>query len=204
MKYILPQLPYAYDSLEPYMDALTVEIHHGKHHQAYTNNFNNALADYPALQQIPVEQLIATIDELPVAARIAIRNNGGGYLNHSFFWTIMKKNGGGQPQGMVADIIKKFFGSFLAFQEQFSGAAKTLFGSGWVWLCVDKDGKLIICATQNQDSPLSQGLAPILCLDVWEHAYYLKYQNRRPDFITAWWHVVNWGQVEEYYRAAVE
>ncbi|HSW73790.1 MAG TPA: superoxide dismutase [Candidatus Limnocylindria bacterium] len=201
--YSLPSLPYAYGALEPYIDAQTMEIHHTKHHQAYIDNLNKALASYPEWQNKPVEQLLLHLSQLPEAIQTAVRNNGGGHFNHSLFWKMMKPHAGGTPQGPVGQEITKVFGSFAAAQEQFTTAAKTVFGSGWAWLCVDKDGKLVIRTTPNQDNPIAQGLQPILGLDVWEHAYYLKYQNRRPDYITAWWHVINWEDVEENYRKVI-
>lgn len=202
--YTLPRLPYEFGALEPYIDAKTMEIHYTKHHQAYVDNLNKALSEYPALQDKPLSDVLQSLDSLPAKIRTAVRNNGGGHYNHSFFWPLMKKGGGGEPKGKVADDIKQFFGSVTAFQDSFNTAAKGVFGSGWAWLCSDSADKLIIISTPNQDTPLPQNVRPILGLDVWEHAYYLKYQNRRPDYITAWWHVVNWDQVEENYRAIVE
>jgi len=201
----LPQLPYAFDALEPYIDTMTMEIHYTKHHQGYVNNLNKALEAYPALQQKSLHELLTGLDALPADIRTAVRNNAGGDANHSMFWTIMQKNGGGQPKGQVAQQINKTFGSFEAMQEQFNNTAKTVFGSGWAWLSVGKDGKLVISSTPNQDTPVSAGnMSPILGLDVWEHAYYLKYQNKRPDYINSWWHVINWDQVEENYRTVIE
>ncbi len=204
MEYKLPPLPYAYDALEPYIDARTMEIHYTKHHQGYVNGLNKTLQNYPNLQTMTPEELLKELHAMPEVIRMAVRNYAGGDANHTLFWRIMKKDGGGQPRGMVADAIKKLFGNFGALQEQFNTVAKTVFGSGWAWLCIDREGGLVITSTSNQDSPLSQGLSPILGLDVWEHAYYLKYQNKRPDYITAWWHVINWEQVEEYYRAIIK
>ncbi len=203
MTYTLPSLPYDYGALEPYIDAVTMEIHHTKHHQGYVNNLNKALENYPELQKKPVLELLELLDTVPEAIRTAVRNHGGGHYNHSLFWQLMKKNGGGQPNGTVGQEINQLFGSFDAFQNQFNTTAKKVFGSGWAWLSVDQNGKLIISSTPNQDSPLSAGLSPILGLDVWEHAYYLKYQNKRPDYISAWWHVINWEQVEENYQVLV-
>lgn len=196
----LPELPYAYDALEPYIDALTMEIHYTKHHQAYIDNLNNALKNYPDLQKKSLEDILTHLNNIPEAIRTTVRNNGGGHENHSFFWPLMSKKGGGQPKGPVSKEIATAFGSFDAFKEQFNTAAKSVFGSGWAWLVVDKNGKLLITSSPNQDNPITNGQTPILGLDVWEHAYYLKYQNKRPDYIGAWWNVVNWEQVEENYQ----
>lgn len=204
MPYTLPPLPYDFGALEPYIDAMTMEIHHDKHHAGYVDKLNEALKDYPELQKKSVEQLLISLDSIPEAIRTAVRNQGGGHANHSMFWTLMKKNGGGQPKDKVAQAIDTAFGSFDAMQEKFNANAKAVFGSGWSWLSVDHDGQLVLSSTPNQDSPLSKGLEPIFGLDVWEHAYYLKYQNKRPDYISAWWHVINWEQVEENYRAIIE
>jgi len=202
-EYTLPALPYAFDALEPNIDAKTMEIHHGKHHQAYVNNLNAALKDHPGHQGKPIEELIAHLDALPEGIRTAVRNNGGGHANHSLFWTIMKPGGGGEPTGAVAEAIHAAFGGFAPFKEAFGKAAATRFGSGWAWLIVGKDGKLAITSTPNQDSPLMDGSGkPILGLDVWEHAYYLHYQNRRPDYIAAWWNTVNWDEVAKRMAAA--
>lgn len=203
MYYTLPPLPYAYDALEPHIDARTMEIHHNKHHQAYIDNLNAALAKHPAIAEIPLYDLLSNIDQVPHDIRTAVQNHGGGHYNHTFFWPIMSPNGGGQPKGHLADEIKKTFGSFEAFQEKFNTAAKSVFGSGWAWLGINKNGQLEIISLPNQNAPLMQGLKPILGLDVWEHAYYLKYQNKRPDYITAWWNVVNWDQVVEHYELIV-
>ncbi len=197
----LPALPYAHNALEPYIDEQTMQIHHGKHHQGYVNNLNAALDGHADLQDKSVKELLYDLDALPESIRTAVRNNGGGHLNHSLFWPSMSPDGGGEPTGALADAIKADFGSFEAFKEAFSKAAATRFGSGWAWLCVDS-GKLVVTSTPNQDNPVSEGLAPLLGLDVWEHAYYLNYQNRRPDYIQAWWNVVNWGEVEARYIAA--
>jgi len=194
MAHQLPSLPYAFDALEPHIDAQTMQIHHGKHHQAYINNLNTALEAHPDLQAKSVEDLIKDLNALPEAIRTAVRNNGGGHANHSLFWTLMAPNAGGAPTGKAADAINGAFGSFDAFKEQFAKAATTRFGSGWAWL-VSSSGKLAIESTANQDSPIMEGKKPILGLDVWEHAYYLKYQNRRPDYIGAFWNVVNWETV---------
>jgi len=203
MAFTLPPLPYPYDALEPYIDAQTMEIHHTKHHQAYINNVNKALEGYPELQQKSIEELLREINELPEAIRTNVRNNGGGHANHSLFWTIMKPQGGGTPTGELAEAIHATFGSFEAFKEKFSAEAAGRFGSGWAWLVVDENGKLQVYSTPNQDSPYMQGHLPILGLDVWEHAYYLKYQNRRPEYIQNWWNVVNWDQVAQYYKEAL-
>ncbi len=196
----LPPLPYAYDALEPYIDTRTMELHHDKHHQAYVDGLNTAIKNYPDLQTKTVEELLTNLNALPADVRTAIRNNGGGHYNHSLFWEYMHK-AGGKPQGKVLDAIVKKFSSFDAFKEQFSQAAKTRFGSGWAWLSFDKAGNLSISSSADQDAPISEGMEPVLGLDVWEHAYYLKYQNRRVDYIEAWWHVVNWEKVEEMYRS---
>ena len=194
MAFELPQLPYAFDALEPHIDAQTMQIHHGKHHQAYVNNLNAAIEKAPELQGKSLEELLANLNAAPESVRTAVRNNGGGHWNHSMFWTIMGPKGGGEPSGALADAISSSFGDFLKFKEQFGAAAAGRFGSGWAWL-VRQGGKLAITSTPNQDNPLMEGASPkevILGLDVWEHAYYLKYQNRRPDYIGAWWNVVDW------------
>lgn len=203
-EYTLPPLPYDYGALEPHIDARTMEIHHTKHHQAYITNVNNALKDHPELQGKPIEQLIANLDAVPEAIRTAVRNNGGGHANHSLFWQIMKPGGGGEPSGPLADAIGAELGGFAKFKEDFAKAGATRFGSGWAWLVVGKDGKLAITSSPNQDNPIMEGkgLTPILGLDVWEHAYYLKYQNRRPDYISAWWNTINWDEVARRYKAA--
>ncbi len=203
-KFELPELSYAYDALEPYIDRQTMELHYTKHHAAYINNLNNALADYQAYQDWSIERLVMHYNELPQAIATVVRNNAGGHLNHSMFWTFMKKNGGGQPRDKVYAEIAKSFGAFQKFQEQFNAAAKTVFGSGWAWLSIDKNGQLLITTTANQDSPLKDGLKPLLGLDVWEHAYYLKYQNRRPEYIDAWWHVIDWNVIEDGYQEALK
>jgi Fe-Mn family superoxide dismutase len=208
MAFTLPELPYAKDALEPFIDAMTMEIHHGKHHNAYVTNLNAALASAPDWASKSVEDLCKNIAQIPEAIRTAVRNNGGGHFNHSMFWKLMKKGGGGKPTGALAAAIDRDLGGFDAFKEAFGKAATTRFGSGWAWLCV-KGGKLAICSTANQDNPLMGeaiagcGGTPILGLDVWEHAYYLKYQNRRPDYITAWWNVVNWDQAAAHFGAAM-
>ena len=179
-----------------------MRIHHGKHHQGYVNNLNAALEKYPDLQNKAMVELLADLDAIPADIRTAVRNNGGGHANHSLFWPCMSPQGGGEPTGKLAEAINKSFGSFDNFKEQFSKAAATRFGSGWAWLCVDGGDKLVITNTPNQDSPISEGLVPILGLDVWEHAYYLNYQNRRPDYIAGWWNVVNWDEVAKNLAAA--
>jgi superoxide dismutase, Fe-Mn family len=196
MAYSLPPLPYAADALEPHIDKQTMEIHHGKHHAAYVNNLNAALEKHPELQSKSVEELIKGINSVPDDIRTAVRNNGGGHANHSMFWQIMGPNAGGQPTGAIADAIKSSFGSFDALKEQFAKAAGGRFGSGWAWV-IDQGGKLAIESTPNQDNPLMDGKKPVFGIDVWEHAYYLKYQNRRPDYVAAWWNVVNWAEINK-------
>jgi len=200
MEFNLPALPYAYDALEPYIDAQTMEIHYTKHHQTYINNFIAALEKYPQFQPTSAKSLLIDLFAVPEDIRVSVRNNAGGHFNHSLFWRIMKKNGGGEPKGLVGEKIKKTFGSFLQFQEIFNNSAKSVFGSGWAWLSVDKNGEFVVTALPNQDSPILYNATPIMGLDVWEHAYYLKYQNKRPDYISAWWHVIDWDMVEENYR----
>jgi len=202
MAYELPPLPYAYDALEPHIDQQTMQLHHDKHHQSYVTNVNNALANHPDLANMPVEQLISNLNQVPEDIRTAVRNNGGGHANHTLFWQVMGPNAGGQPSGALADAINQSFGGFDAFKEQLGKAATTRFGSGWAWLSADSSGKLQIESTANQDSPLMEGRTPLLGLDVWEHSYYLKYQNRRPEYIGAWWNVVNWPEVARRYQAA--
>lgn len=194
----LPPLPYAFDALEPHIDARTMEIHHGKHHAAYVTNLNKAVADHPDVAKTPLEEMLANLNALPETIRNAVRNNGGGHYNHSLFWQMMKKNGSGAPKGELAKAIEKSFGGFNAFQEALAKAGLGQFGSGWAWLVWSK-GRLAIQATPNQDCPLAQGAQVLLGLDVWEHAYYLKYQNKRADYIAAWWNVVNWDFVAERY-----
>lgn len=201
-EYTLPPLPYDHGALEPHIDAKTMEIHHGKHHAAYVNNLNAALKDHPDHQGKTIEALISNLNALPEGIRTAVRNNGGGHANHSLFWQIMKPGGGGEPTGAIAQAITSELGSFAAFKESFAKAAATRFGSGWAWLVVGTDGKLAVTSTPNQDSPIMDGLTPILGLDVWEHAYYLKYQNRRPDYVAAWWNTINWDEVNRRYAAA--
>ncbi|MFZ2202489.1 MAG: superoxide dismutase [Microgenomates group bacterium] len=197
MVYTLPTLAYSFDALEPHLDARTMEIHYTKHHQAYVDNLNKALADYPDVAEMRLEQLLANLDEVPEVIRTAVRNHGGGHFNHSLFWEVMKPGGGSEPTGRLLSEIEKNFGDFLKFKEQFSAAAMSRFGSGWAWLSRDVDGKLVVESTANQDTPLAEGKKPLLGLDVWEHAYYLKYQNRRKDYVDAWWKVVNWDEVEK-------
>ncbi|MBN1477707.1 superoxide dismutase [Candidatus Sumerlaeota bacterium] len=195
MAHTLPDLPYAYDALEPHIDARTMEIHHTKHHNAYVTNLNKALEGHADFAAKSIEDLLRGIEQVPESIRQTVINNGGGVANHNLFWTIMSPGGGGEPKGALADAINGAFGSFAEFKELFSTAAKTRFGSGWAWLGLDESGKLHVGSTPNQDSPIMHVHTPILGLDVWEHAYYLKYQNRRPDYIEAWWNVVNWQQV---------
>lgn len=201
MAFELPSLPYPHNALEPFIDAQTMEIHHGKHHQGYVDKLNKALEKYPELQEKTVEDLIADLNSIPEDIRTAVRNSGGGHFNHSLFWPLMKKDGGGEPGRGLGGQIKKDFGDFSKFKEQFSTAAATLFGSGWAWLIKDSASKLSVVTTLNQDSPISQGQIPILGLDVWEHAYYLKYQNRRVEYIEAWWNTVNWEQAENNFTS---
>ncbi len=201
-EYTLPPLPYDFGALEPHIDAKTMEIHHDKHHAAYVNNLNAALKDHPDHQGKPIEALIGNLNALPEGIRTAVRNNGGGHANHSMFWQIMKPGGGGEPTGAIGQAITSELGGFAAFKETFSKAAATRFGSGWAWLVLGKNGKLAVTSTANQDNPIMEGTKPILGLDVWEHAYYLKYQNRRPDYIAAWWNTVNWDEVNRRYQAA--
>ncbi|RMG33709.1 MAG: superoxide dismutase [Planctomycetota bacterium] len=201
MAYTLPELPYAYDALEPHIDARTMEIHHTKHHQAYINNVNKALENYPELAAKPIEEVIRGLATVPEEIRTAVRNHGGGHANHSLFWTILSPNGGGEPTGDLAAAINGVFGSFENFKNQFTAAAAGVFGSGWAWLSVDGD-TLVVEKTPNQDSPLSEGRTPILGIDVWEHAYYLKYQNRRPEYIAAFYNVINWDEVGRRFAAA--
>jgi len=201
MAFTLPPLPYAADALEPHIDARTMEIHHDKHHAGYVAKLNAALESHPELQDQSVEDLLRDLDGIPEAIRTAVRNNGGGHANHSLFWQVMGPQGGGEPGGALADAIATTFGSFSGFQDRFSTAAKTRFGSGWAWLSV-AGGALEVSSTANQDSPLSAGATPILGLDVWEHAYYLHYQNRRPDYVAAWWNLVKWDEVASRFEAA--
>lgn len=202
MPHSLPDLPYAYDALEPHIDALTMEIHHTRHHQTYINNLNAAL-EGTGLEEVPVDELLADLSKVPEAKRQAVINNGGGHSNHTLFWTVMSPKGGGKPQGKVGEAIDKDLGGFEAFQEAFTQAALTRFGSGWAWLSVTPEKTLKVENTLNQDSPLSNGNTPILGLDVWEHAYYLKYQNKRPDYIKEFYEVIDWQEVERRYEAAI-
>ena len=201
MAHELPALPYAFDALEPHIDAKTMEIHHDKHHAAYVTNLNKALDGQASLQSLSLEKLLAGLDAVPEVIRTAVRNNGGGHWNHSMFWKIMKKGGGGEPKGDLADAIKAAFGSFADFQAKIEAAGMGRFGSGWSWLLV-KDGKLAVESSPNQDNPIMSGGKPVLGVDVWEHAYYLKYQNRRADYLKAWWSTLNWDAIAENYAAA--
>jgi Fe-Mn family superoxide dismutase len=201
MSYTLPPLPYPADALEPYIDKMTMEIHHGRHHKAYVDNLNKALEGQSELAKLPVDQLLREISKVPENIRQAVINNGGGHANHTMFWEIMAKDAGGQPSGPLADDINATFKDFASFQQQIKQAGLTRFGSGWAWLILS-DGKLQIISSANQDSPLMKGQVPIMGIDVWEHAYYLKYQNKRPDYVDAWWHVVNWSAVGERYAKA--
>lgn len=202
MPFELPKLPYAYDALEPHIDARTMDIHYNKHHQTYVNNLNAAIEKHPELGGKSVEELVADLGAVPEDIRTAVRNNGGGHLNHSLFWQMMAPNAGGSPSGDLAAAIDKAFGSLDAFKAEFAKAAAGRFGSGWAWLVVGKDGNLAVTSTPNQDNPISEGLKPVLGLDVWEHAYYLNYQNRRPDYVAAWWNVVNWEQAASNYASS--
>ena len=202
MPFTLPPLPYGFEALEPYIDKLTMEIHHDKHHGTYVSNLNKTLESAPSLAGKTVEELLANnCAVVPENIRTAVRNNGGGHINHSMFWQIMAPRAGGQPNGHLAEAIQSTFGSFEQFKEKFTAAALGRFGSGWAWLAA-QGGKLDIYSTANQDSPLSEGKHPLMCLDVWEHAYYLKYQNRRAEYIGAWWNVVNWTEIEKRFRSA--
>ncbi|MGL6370691.1 superoxide dismutase [Aeromonas hydrophila] len=203
MSHTLPALAYAYDALEPHIDALTMEIHHSRHHQTYINNLNAALAALPELAALPVEELLARFDSLPAKVQGAVRNHGGGHANHSLFWQVMSPQGGGEPGGELAAAIERDLGGLEAFKQAFTQAALSRFGSGWAWLVVDRSGKLQVVSSANQDSPLQDGLVPILGLDVWEHAYYLKYQNKRPDYIAAFYNVIDWSEVARRYVAAL-
>lgn len=201
MTYTLPDLPYAYDALEPYIDEETMHLHHDKHHNTYVTNLNAAIEKYPELGEKSVEELISDMDAIPEDIKTAVRNNGGGHANHSFFWKIMSPNAGGEPTGAIKEAIDTAFGDFASFKAEFKTAATGRFGSGWAWLVVD-DGKLVVTSTANQDSPLMEGQVPVLGLDVWEHAYYLNYKNVRPDYIEAFWNVVNWDEVNKQFEQA--
>ena len=201
MAHQLPSLPYAYDALEPYIDTMTMQIHHTKHHAAYLANLNKAI-EGTEFENMPVEELLSKIDSVPESIRTTVRNHGGGYVNHNLFWTIMAPNAGGAPAGELQAAIEEAFGTFEAFKEKFTAAAANRFGSGWAWLVVKPDGTLDVYSTANQDSPLMSGDTPVLGLDVWEHAYYLKYQNRRPEYISNFYNIINWDQVAANYRAA--
>ena len=202
MAHSLPPLPYAFDALEPHIDAKTMEIHHGKHHQAYVNNLNAALEKAPELQNKSLDDLLKNLNSVPEAVRTAVRNNGGGHWNHTMFWQIMAPGAGGNPSGAIGEAITKAFGGFDKFKEQLNAAATSRFGSGWAWLVVERGGGLKIESTPNQDNPLMEGRTAIMGIDVWEHAYYLKYQNRRPDYLTAWWNVANWKEIGKRFEAA--
>jgi superoxide dismutase, Fe-Mn family len=201
-EFSLPDLPYAYDALEPHIDARTMEIHHQKHHGTYVSKLNEALGKHPEWQGRDLEDILRNIEQVPQDIRGAVRNHGGGHANHSLFWEIMGRNTGGEASGGVGEAIRSAFGDFASFREKFSAAAAARFGSGWAWLVVGDGGRLEITDLPNQDSPLMQGMTPILGVDVWEHAYYLKYQNRRPDYVQAWWNVVNWAAVDSRFQAA--
>ncbi|EGP5659946.1 superoxide dismutase [Enterococcus faecium] len=201
MTYTLPDLPYAYDALEPYIDEETMHLHHDKHHNTYVTNLNSAVEKYPELGEKTIEELLSDMDAIPTDIKTAVRNNGGGHANHSFFWEIMAPNAGGEPTGEIKEAINEAFGDFSSFKEEFKKAAAGRFGSGWAWLVME-NGKLAITSTANQDSPLMEGKTPILGLDVWEHAYYLKYKNVRPDYIAAFWNVINWDEVNKRFEAA--
>lgn len=201
MTYTLPDLPYAYDALEPYIDEETMHLHHDKHHNTYVTNLNAAIEKYPELGEKTIEELLSDMDAIPTDIKTAVRNNGGGHANHSFFWEIMAPNAGGELTGEIKEAINEAFGDFSSFKEEFKKAAAGRFGSGWAWLVME-NGKLAITSTANQDSPLMEGKTPILGLDVWEHAYYLKYKNVRPDYIAAFWNVINWDEVNKRFEAA--
>ncbi|MCJ8011760.1 superoxide dismutase [Paenibacillus sp. KQZ6P-2] len=204
MAFQLPALPYPNNALEPHIDAQTMEIHHDRHHNTYVTNLNAALENAPELQNKSLDELLSNLDSVPEGIRTAVRNNGGGHANHSLFWEIIGPNGGGTPSGLLAEAIESQLGGFDKFKEDFAKAATTRFGSGWAWLVVNKDGKLAVTSTPNQDNPVMEGLTPVMGLDVWEHAYYLKYQNKRPDYIAAFWNVVNWDAVTKRYAEIVQ
>jgi Fe-Mn family superoxide dismutase len=202
MAYELPPLPYAYNALEPYIDEQTMQLHHDKHHQAYVTNLNNALQGQTQFDSLSIEDLVRRINEVPENIRTAVRNNGGGHVNHSMFWQIMKPGGGGEPTGELASAISQAFGSFDNFKAQFNDAGVKRFGSGWAWLVLGQNGQVQVTSSANQDSPFMDGNYPIMGNDVWEHAYYLKYQNRRPDYLAAWWNVVNWDEIAKRFQQA--
>ena len=202
MAYTLPPLPYAFDALEPHIDKLTMEIHHDRHHAAYVTNVNKALEEHAALAALPVEKLIADLEKVPEAIRTVVRNNGGGHANHSLFWETLGKGKGGEPAGHLAEAVRSVFGGFDTFKEQFTKAAMGRFGSGWAWLSLDPQGKLLVESTANQDSPIMHGNVPLLGVDVWEHAYYLKYQNKRADYVAAFYNIIDWDAVGKRFAAA--
>ncbi len=202
MPFELPILPYGFDALEPHIDTRTMEIHHGKHHKAYTDNLNKALEDHPDLADKSAEDLLRDLNTVPESIRTAVRNNGGGFVNHNAFWTAMSPKGGGMPSGDLSSAINDTFGTLDDFKGKFATAAVGRFGSGWAWLSLDGMGKLVVTSTANQDNPMSEGLTPLLGVDVWEHAYYLHYQNRRADYVAAWWNVVNWDEIANRFAAA--
>lgn len=197
----LVELPYSYDALEPHIDARTMEIHHSRHHNTYVTKLNEAMESFPDLHGKSLDQLLAELDQLPEGLKTAVRNHGGGTWNHNLFWETMSPLGGGEAKGKIKDLVEQKFGNFLSLKEKLSSAAVSQFGSGWGWLVLAKSGDLEVVSTPNQDNPLSDGHLPLLAVDVWEHAYYLKYQNKRPDYVEAWWNLVNWDAVEELYRA---
>jgi len=202
MPHDVPPLPYGYDALEPYIDTQTMQIHHDKHHAAYVNNLNTALQAHSVLQERSAWDLLRELNDIPADIQTAVRNNAGGHVNHTMFWQIMKPNGGGEPNGAIASAIKETFGDFETFKTQFNDAGVKRFGSGWAWLVLNNQGKLAILSTANQDNPILDGNYPIFGNDVWEHAYYLKYQNRRPDYLAAWWNVVNWDEINKRFMQA--
>jgi len=202
MAYEVPPLPYDYNALEPHIDEQTMHLHHDKHHQAYVTNLNNALERYPDLQDKSVDDIVHDLNSIPEDIRMAVRNNGGGHANHSLFWMLMKPNGGGEPSGRLAEAINQAFGSFAELKDKVNKAGVGRFGSGWAWLVLDKNGRLSVMSTANQDNPLTEGMTPLLGVDVWEHAYYLKYQNRRADYLEAWWNVVNWDEVARRFESS--
>lgn len=204
MAHQLPDLPYGYDALEPFIDKETMTLHHDKHHAAYVNNLNAAIEKHPALAQKSAEELVRELSSVPEDVRTAVRNNGGGHVNHTMFWTIMGPNAGGEPTGALSEAIDSTFGDFETFKKNFNDAGVKQFGSGWVWLVLTRDGKLQITSTANQDNPMTQGLVPVMGNDVWEHAYYLKYQNRRADYLAAWWNVVNWSAVAKRFATGAK